>query len=1024
MGRRDRQKELLARYKELFPYSESVVPGTGQAYETVYGSMGKYATIIHPFKGRERSRSTIDATPPRYERAAPIQVKLPAGERWVKATDFDGPRAVIGRARARFGAAVATFDANNDGKADLFLASCVKTDSGIRDALLLNNGDGTFDDASAAFGLPGDRGSLGVAAADFDADRFVDLFLTGIAGNRLLKNDEGRGFHDVSDALKPSGPPAISLTARWLDLDQDGDLDLYVVNYAASANAAQAFGDGEPPAGVPNVAYRNDGVPAQITGSPPAVWAPLATAYPGVKSEAGLSLAFSPWSDQDALSAGNGRHEGIAALDLDVDGDIDLVVSVEGEAPVAILNDRIGRFHSMPLADLKTDLPGSGLLVTDVDRDGRPDLVQTRPQGRNSVWRNAAPRSEQGQGFALEFWPTDAHDWRSAQAIDLDLDGAFDLLGLPVAASAATLEWARDEGNTFTARPLELGDDHRHPLQGMAAADLLGNPLPDLLLIRDAEAPRIAKNLGNGNHWMSLRLGGHWRVRPEQMRTNSHALGTRLLLQGRDHYTWYDHTTPDASLAQSVGPVVLGLGPKPADATTLLHLKWPDNVMQCEMNLATDEPLTISENNRKTGSCPVLFTWNGARFVCLGDFLGGGGLGYLVAPGVVSQPDRTEAVAITDAQLTAADGLYRMAITEPMDEVAYLDHLRLDIVDRPPGVQTTPDERFAPGGNRPTGDLLAWKTAITPVKATDLNGRDVTETLARWDRDTVDGFKRLYRWIGYAEEHGVILDFGDRLAQYGANDRLILALAGWVEYPYSQTNYAAATAGVTLQPPILERKNVDGTWSVLEPDPGYPAGLPRLTTLILPGDRLGPHCVLRLRTNMELYWDQAFVAVAERDPGVKVTTLPVFHGKLGPRGYTREVSPDGRLPLIYDYNYIDPAPLARLRGTLTRFGEVTELLTADDDRLCLIGPGDELKLDFNANAVPPLSDGWTRGYVLRAFGYCKDADPFTLTGDTIGPLPWQGMRPYPFPSPSGDRPRDPAYEAYLRKYQTREVTPD
>ena len=106
----------------------------------------------------------------------------------------------------------------------------------------------------------------------------------------------------------------------------------------------------------------------------------------------------------------------------------------------------------------------------------------------------------------------------------------------------------------------------------------------------------------------------------------------------------------------------------------------------------------LAENNRKTGSCPVLFTWNGRRFVCIGDFLGGGGLGYLVAPGIYSQPDRDEAIAITADQLQPSDGVFRLSVTEPMDEVAYLDHLRLDVVDRPPGVSSTPDERFAPDG--------------------------------------------------------------------------------------------------------------------------------------------------------------------------------------------------------------------------------------------------------------------------------------------------------------------------------------
>ena len=107
---------------------------------------------------------------------------------------------------------------------------------------------------------------------------------------------------------------------------------------------------------------------------------------------------------------------------------------------------------------------------------------------------------------------------------------------------------------------------------------------------------------------------------------------------------------------------------------------------------------TLAENNRKTGSCPVLFTWNGERFVCLGDFLGGGGLGYLVAPGVYSQPDRDEAVAIIAEQLRPEQGIFRLSLCEPMDEVAYLDHLNLI---EPLPWRTMPDFPFPAGYTRP-----------------------------------------------------------------------------------------------------------------------------------------------------------------------------------------------------------------------------------------------------------------------------------------------------------------------------------
>ncbi len=550
------------------------------------------------------------------------------------------------------------------------------------------------------------------------------------------------------------------------------------------------------------------------------------------------------------------------------------------------------------------------------------------------------------------------------------------------------------------------------------AVDLIGDPLPDILVVRPGEPPALARNLGNGNHWLALGLGGHWRVKPERMRTNSHAIGVRVTLEGPGVYVSYDHTTPESGLGQSITAVVLGLGHQPQ--AHLVHLRWPDGVIQCELNVVADERIKLAENNRKTGSCPVLFTWNGQRFVCIGDFLGGGGLGYLVAPGVYSQPDRDEAVAITSEQLQESDGFFRLSVTEPMDEIAYLDHLRLDVVDRPPGVSSTPDERFAPEGPRPTGKVIAWRTAIEPKRATDLIGHDVGEILQKWDRCTVDTFRTRSGWIGYAEEHGIILDFGGRLSQYSAADPLVLCLAGWVEYPYSQTNYAAATAGVVLQPPVIERLRADGSWQTIEPHAGYPAGMPRLMTLDLTGKLTGPNCVLRIKTNMECYYDQAFIAVRDRaaEGSLRVTTLQVSHADLAYRGYTREVSPDGRQPLLYDYDYVDPAPLARFSGKLTRYGDVAPLLQSDDDQLCVVGPGDEVRLEFSASGLPELPAGWTRCYVLRGYGYCKDADPFTALSDTVGPVPWCGMPPFPF-ARGVTRPKDPAYESYLRGYQTR-----
>src|SRR5262249_24779643 len=163
--------------------------------------------------------------------------------------------------------------------------------------------------------------------------------------------------------------------------------------------------------------------------------------------------------------------------------------------------------------------------------------------------------------------------------------------------------------------------------------------------------------------------------KPQLMRSNSHAIGTKLAVEGQGIYVTHDHTTPESGLAQSVSQIVLGLGAR--TSADLVHLHWPDGVMQCELNVRANQRINLAENNRKPGSWRVVVTGNGRRFVGIGDLLGGGGLGYLIAPGIYSQPDRDEAVAISDRQLQPEDGIFRLSVTEPMDEVAYLDHLRL-----------------------------------------------------------------------------------------------------------------------------------------------------------------------------------------------------------------------------------------------------------------------------------------------------------------------------------------------------------
>ena len=157
------------------------------------------------------------------------------------------------------------------------------------------------------------------------------------------------------------------------------------------------------------------------------------------------------------------------------------------------------------------------------------------PSGRVSASRNTTERTSADRSITWEPWPTDAKDWRAAVAADLDLDTWADLVGLPASGDAPSVDWARNDGRRLTTSPLALAPGGTEPrgVVGFALADLVGDPLPDLVLVGDGEPPRLARNLGNGRHWLSLTLGGRWKTSFDHMRTNPHGLGARLTLEGQ-----------------------------------------------------------------------------------------------------------------------------------------------------------------------------------------------------------------------------------------------------------------------------------------------------------------------------------------------------------------------------------------------------------------------------------------------------------------------------------------------------------
>jgi hypothetical protein len=161
--------------------------------------------------------------------------------------------------------------------------------------------------------------------------------------------------------------------------------------------------------------------------------------------------------------------------------------------------------------------------------------------------------------------------------------------------------------------------------------------------------------------------------------------------------------------------LLLGLGKNPQ--AEVVRLRWPDNCWQAELNKPAFQLVRIEETNRKPDSCPLLFTWNGKRFLLVTDFLGGAALGEALPDGTCRQPRPEESVKIEAHQLAPREGFYVLKVVEPMNEITYLDHLQLVVVDHPAEVRVYPDERLTASGPSPSQKLFAFRTVkeVFPV---------------------------------------------------------------------------------------------------------------------------------------------------------------------------------------------------------------------------------------------------------------------------------------------------------------------
>lgn len=935
-----------------------------------------------------------------------FRVDLASGCRWAESRDLGtGDVGDLRRkVRQTFGATIIPLDFNRDNRLDLFLVGAVVRDGQLGDLLLRNDGNGTFTDVTVAAGLSGERPALGAISVDFNNDGWPDLLLPGAGRTVLFRNTGDGRFEDVSQAAGLDGLTEVYLGGAWIDLDQDGDLDLILCRYAAQPAEALAALAGHSPHGGGLAVWVNIGVAEPVP----------AGAFYG-----GLSVKFRRATDME--SAWNVPYRPITAFVSDVDGDLDLdvVVSVQ-QGPLQLLeNQRLLRVKRHELRTPATSDGGSCLLPLDADQDERTDVLQVCTAGSSRLlWNRSLPGNELAQAYeAGQTLPR----IRQARVADVDLDGWPDVVALSDEGRVFVLRNQRQQNLSEEADLGLARESPSGPVQALLTMDLNGDSFPDLIVWREKGGLEAWANKGvEGHQGVSLRfVGRRENASPPGERVNSDALGSKIMIHVGRYGTIWEYLPQAGGLGQSIGPITVGIGQsRLADA--IVRVTWPDMVVQSEFlndpkgancSLGAENVWEVREKNRKPTSCPILLTWNGTRWIYITDFLGEGSVGEMQAAGGTRRPRPEESLKIESQQLGLKDGAYLVRIAEPMDEIALIDSLRLDVVDLPPGFSVLPDERFATSDPKPTQQLQYFRQRLPILNVRDETGRDVTAEVQQRDGRMRGGFA-IRSWIGFAADHWIEFDLNPALKALKPDQKVILVLSGWTDYAFPESIFAAAQAGVAMQPPVLEGLTVDHRWEpILEL--GFPAGLPRTMTCDITGRIKSSHHRWRIRTNMHIYWDEIFVAPLEQVEA-RVHALEVSRAALNYYGILKELRP-GNGPLIeYDPVETEKAAMTRWRGLLTRYGDVTELLQRVDDRLVIIAPGDEITVKFDAKNLPPLPEGWSRQFILRTFGWCKDASPFTATGGAVYPLPFRGMSQYPPPADEKYPQRDD-----LRRWHTR-----
>jgi tetratricopeptide (TPR) repeat protein len=978
-GRREEgQKELFVfrELKESFP-AEAASAGLQ------YTELGRYAEAVEesaeplqpkarevPREGNARFVEASEASGLFLPALAPPPALPDAVSRSEYGIEFLRERVL-----PRLGTGLAFRDLDADGDPDLLF---------VREGApaFFRNQGGRFERVSGS-GLPETGYFIGVVVGDVDNDKDGDVYLSGSEGNALYLND-GSGTFTSSPDEAVRGGGGVSVSSTFADVDHDGDLDLYVSSYA-SAELPPGVERLKLPRdlpGAPNRLYRNNG-----------------------------NGTFTEIAKESGTDGGAPRSLGSVFSDVDDDRDVDFVVVNEGSRPLLFSNDRVGTFTESAL-DLGLEIGSRtrGADSADFDRDGSFDFFFTADGNQlNALLRGPAREGLRPDVVSPGLLSAGVPRGRyGAQFVDADNDADLDLLVVTNEEGVLVAYYENRPSGFERAGSLDAAVEGEG--RALAVADIDSDGDLDFVVGTDRGELAVFRNDGgNGRAWLTVRAQG--------LRSNLDGLGAKVEVRAGDASLRREVRSSSGYFSQSDLPLHFGLGD--ADAADYVRFLWPGGVKQVEMDVRGRSTAAIEELNRKGTSCPILYAWDGQRIRFVTDFLGGSAFGSLLAPGRYNTPDTEETVKMESFPLVAREGRYEVRFVNQLEEALFYDKASLLVVDHPEDVEVYPNERLMPSPPFPASRLYPVKGARPPVSAVDHRGFDVTRLIAEKDR-LYPGEFRLLPFKGYAEEHSLTLDLGklERGAHY------VLLLYGWVDYADSSANLAASQAGVTLVPPYLEVGNENGDFTTALPQMGFPAGLPKTMLVDLEGLVSPEENRVRITTSMRLYWDRIQVASVVPEASLVVKELDASAAELRRLGYPAPFNLDGRMPSLYTYDRILDSELwGAHEGSYTRYGDVKPLLTAVDDRYVITHHGDEVRLRFDEATLEDLRPGFERTFLVVADGFGKDMDLSSAFPETIEPLPFHGMKSYPYP-PEEAYADDPATRRYREEYNTRRVGRD